>query len=61
MIAVLLVALTFVLFPGFPVFAAVALSGAFWSASRWGVTIGETLELFVFYGAILGCLVAVFY
>ena len=59
MIAVLLLLLTFVLFPVFPVLAALTLSGAFWSAYYWGPTVGETLELVVFYGAIGGCLMSI--
>jgi ABC-type phosphate transport system permease subunit len=60
MLAVLLLILVFILFPAYPVFAALALSGAFWSAYHWKADVGETLELFVFYGALIGCLVSWF-
>lgn len=60
MIAFLLLVLSGFLYPEFPVFAALTLSAAFYAAKYWGADVGETLELFVFYGAITGCLVGWF-
>ncbi len=60
MIAFLMMVLSAILMPVSVVFGALALSAAFWSASHWKVTVGETLEMVVFYGALIGCLVGWF-
>ena len=60
MIAFLLLLLTFGLLPEFPAFALLTGSGAVYAASFWKANVGETLELIVFYGAIVGCLVGWF-
>jgi len=56
LIAFLLMVLAAILLPVSIVFGALALAGAFWSASHWKVTMGETLEVVIFYGALIGCL-----
>lgn len=58
MLAVIFLIVAFIFFPASPVIAALALAGAFWAAKYWKADVGETLEMVVFYGAIIGCLVA---
>jgi hypothetical protein len=48
------------LLPVAPPFALLAGSLAFWAAKSWPVDVGETLELFVFYGAFGALLLAIF-
>lgn len=55
MIAFLLLLLTGFLFPQFPGFALLTGSAAFYAASYWKVTVGETFELVMFWGAVVGC------
>ena len=58
MIAFSLLLLAGFLFPSSPVLGAVALAFAFWAATYWSATIGEGLEMIVFYGALAGCITA---
>lgn len=60
MLAFALLFLTFGLLPEFPVFALMTGSGAVYAATFWKATVGETLELVMFYGALIGCLTAWF-
>jgi hypothetical protein len=60
MLAFLLLLLAFMLLPAYPVFAALAVWGAFSSAKHWKPGKGEQLELVVFYGALIGCLLVWF-
>ena len=55
MLAFILLFLSFGLFPQQPVFAALALWGAFSAAKHWRVGASEWLELVLFYGALIGC------
>ena len=60
MIAFFLFLVMFVTFPTMPTIAAVALSGAVYSASRWHVGYDDLIEMIFFYGAVLGCLMVWF-
>jgi len=57
MIAFALLFLAFMSLPMYPVLALICVSGAFWSAKSWTGAGEDVLELVLFYGALIGCLV----
>jgi hypothetical protein len=56
MVALLLLVLTYILFPAFPGFAILTASAAVWGAKSWSGTGQDVVELVFFWGALIGCL-----
>lgn len=55
--ALILLLLTWVLFPEWPVFAALSFSGAVYAARRWRGDWEEAISCVAFYGALAGATV----